>query len=386
MTGLAVSFNPLDPDTLRDPYPVYAAMRATGAPQWSELMDCWVVTSYRECKRVLVEHETFAADWRRGGDTVPDAALNVHSLDPPEHTPLYRELGTTLRHAATTELPARIRAEVDRRLDALAGEPTNLITAFTEPLACWFLSEVLQIPPLDTPEIRSMGQAIHYAMDAGLVPAAHEPGRRAHRELAALIETWVAEAKPDQPLRAMMDRADEAGLDPRIVVNSVRTLVANAFTSLPSALGTTMYAVGRDETMLRRLTDSAAFDRAAHELLRYESPSQGTTRLAVADTTLSGVRIRRGQAVLAMVGAANHDPEEFEEPDRLRLDRWPNPHLAFGRGAHGCSATALSLVLLRELLATLADLRVSVRLTGDATHKRAATIRMLEILPAVVIR
>jgi cytochrome P450 len=381
MTELSVVYRPLDLDTIHDPYPVYAAMRATGSPCWSDILGSWVVTSYDDCRRVLEDHETFAADRRRGGDKVPDIALNVHSLDPPEHTAISRELAGTLRKVSSADLAARVRVEIGRRLDALPAGPTNLITAFTEPLACWFLSEALGLPALDTLEIRLLGEAIHYAMDSALMPERREPGRVAHRRLAALIETWLAEMPAGRPLSSMVRRANKNGVARQVVVNSIRTLVVNAFTSLPSSVGNVICALGREENLLDQTVD---LGRAVQEFLRHESPSQGTTRLCVADTELAGTPIRSGDSVYVLVAAANRDPAKFDEPDRLRLDRRPNPHMAFGHGVHACAAALLSRMLLRELLAVLTERRVVVRLAGPVVHKSAATVRMIAELPAAL--
>ncbi|WP_018549758.1 cytochrome P450 [Streptomyces sp. LaPpAH-108] len=384
MKELLVHYDPLAPETIHDPYPTYKAMRELGAPCWNEIMKCWVVTSYDGCKRVLSDYENFAADWRRGGESMPENALSVHSLDPPDSTVIYRELAATLRQVIAPDLSHRLRQAISDRLRTLAGPPVDLVSDFTEPLACWFLSEVLEVPSLDTPEIRSMGGAIHRAMDAGLVPEAFQPGRDAHRKLAALIEAWVASMTPQQPLRTLVDRAAVEGLEGAMTLNSVRTLIANAFTSLPASLGTIVHGFARDPGLLAGTVNEKRLDMAVHEFLRHESPSQGTTRLCVADTVLSGAKIRRGEDVLVLVSAGNRDPAKFDDPDQLRPERWPNQHIAFGHGPHSCSAAMLSRVLLRELVAVLADGSISIRLTGPVTYKPAATIRMRATLPAVV--
>ncbi|WP_329025865.1 cytochrome P450 [Streptomyces sp. NBC_00690] len=384
MKELLVHYDPLDPDTIRDPYPTYAAMRELKVPCWNEIMKCWVITSYDECRRVLGDHENFAADWRRGGESLPDSALSVHSLDPPDSTVIYRELAATLRQVTTPDLSSRLRRTISDRLRALSGRAVDLVPDFTEPLACWFLSEVLEVPSLDTPEIRRVGEAIHRAMDAGLVPEAFQPGRDAHRKLAALIETWVASMSPEQPLRNLVDRAADEQLARTMVLNSVRTLIANAFTSLPASLGTIVHGFAADPELLKGTVDEKRLDMAVHEFLRHESPSQGTTRLCVADTVLSGTKIRRGEDVLTLISAGNRDPAKFDDPDRLRLARWPNQHIAFGHGPHSCSAAMLSRFLLRELVAVLAEGGVSIHLTGPVTYKSAATIRMRATLPGVV--
>ena len=94
--------------------------------------------------------------------------------------------------------------------------------------------------------------------------------------------------------------------------------------------------------MERLRLDSSLIASAVEELLRYESPSQHTARLAPADVELGGKQIRKRQAVIAVMGAANRDPERFHDPDRLDLSRADNRHLAFGWAAHFCFGAALA--------------------------------------------
>ncbi|GAA1163663.1 cytochrome P450 [Kitasatospora gansuensis] len=375
-------YDPLDPETLKDPYPTYEALRALGGPVWSDRLDSWVLTSYEHCKRVLLDHENFAADWRRAGETVPDVSLSVHTFDPPEHTGIYGVLAHSLMEMASDGLAKRARAEIAARLDALPAGPVNLVTEFTEPLARWFIPQALGLPEFELDVIRPIAAAITQAMDGGLVPSARKPGVEAQGKLADLIETWVEELEPGAPLRELVDRATEAGIPRAATMNSLRTLVVNGFTAVPASLGNALHALARDPRILKeQLGDPVTLDRAPHEFFRFEAPIQGTTRLAVRDTELAGVQVLRGQGVLMMFAAANRDPAHFTEPDRIDLGRWPNHHLTFGYGAHACSGSILAHMLLREVLTVLLERGAVLRLAEPATYKKLATVRTLEILP-----
>jgi hypothetical protein len=96
---------------------------------------------------------------------------------------------------------------------------------------------------------------------------------------------------------------------------------------------------------MKRLRDDLSLvPSAVEELLRYESPSQHTARIAPRDTEIGGKTIRKGQAVIAVMGAANRDPERFADPDRLDLGRTDNRHLAFGWASHFCFGAALARI------------------------------------------
>ena len=382
MVSRTVTYNPLDPATLNDPYPVYAAMRATGTACWNQQLDSWVLTSYQDCCRVLRDHENFAADWRRAGETVPDIALNIHSTDPPEHTAIYTVLADALRHMLNESLTARVRSTVAGMLDTLPTGPVDMVTEFTEPLARWFITETTGLPLLDLATMGPIAEAMTRALDSGLVPEAREPGKWAQWKLSELIETWLAEMDPTQPLRAMVDRATNMGVPRHVTINSLRTLAIVGFTQVPASLGNALHAIAREKIVLKEyLNDAAVLDRAPHEFVRYEAPLQGTTRLCVSDTELAGVRVRRGQGVLVLFAAANRDPARFPDPDRIQLNRSPNPHLAFGHGAHGCSGFRLAHLLLHTVLIVLAQRAVTFRLAGPVRHKPVATLRTLATLP-----
>lgn len=381
MTENTVEYDPLDPETLKDPYPVFEALRAQGRPVWNERLDSWVLTSYEHCRSVLLDHEHFAADWRRAGDNVPDVSLSVHTFDPPEHTPVYTVLAQSLMGMASRQLAARIRAEIGRRLDALPAEPDNLVTEFTEPLARWFIPQALGLPPFDLEVIEPIAAAIAQAMDGGLVPEARKPGLEAQARLSDLIDEWIAELPPDAPLSTLVEQSSAAGVSNAVTMNSLRTLVVNGFTAVPAALGNTLHALAKDENLLKQLDSPEVLDRAPHEFFRYEAPIQGTTRLAVQDVEFASARVRRGQGVLMMFAAANRDPAQFADPLRIQLDRWPNHHLTFGYGAHACAGSILAHMLVRELLTVLRDRNAVLTLTEPATHKKLATVRTLARLP-----
>jgi cytochrome P450 len=126
-----------------------------------------------------------------------------------------------------------------------------------------------------------------------------------------------------------------------IVANSILLMVGGQETT-PNLIGNGMLSLLRNPDQLRMLrADLALMPSAIEELLRYEAPSQHTTRVAAFDMELGGKQIRKGESVIAVMGAANRDPEKFAEPDRLDITRKDNKHLAFGAGNHYCFGAPL---------------------------------------------
>jgi cytochrome P450 len=117
---------------------------------------------------------------------------------------------------------------------------------------------------------------------------------------------------------------------------------------------------------------------AVEELVRYESPVRAVTRVCVVDTAIGGRPVRAGDAVTVLLGAANRDPARFADPDVLRLDRAPNPHLGFGRGAHSCLGASLTGLQARVVFSTLARHYPDAHLTAAPVFRRNLTLRGLE--------
>jgi cytochrome P450 len=130
--------------------------------------------------------------------------------------------------------------------------------------------------------------------------------------------------------------------DDEIIANVIVTMVGGQETTT-NLIGNGVLSLLRNPGELERVRrDLALIPSAVEELLRYESPSQHTARLAPEDMTLGGKTIRKRQAVIAVMAAGNRDPERFPEPDRLDITRKDNRHLAFGWAAHFCFGAALA--------------------------------------------
>src|SRR6185312_3331063 len=127
-----------------------------------------------------------------------------------------------------------------------------------------------------------------------------------------------------------------------VIANSIVTMVGGQETTT-NLIGNGLLSLLRHPEEMQRLRDDPALvPSAVEELLRYESPSQHTARMAPCDLELGGRKISKRQAVIAIMGAANRDPERFPDPDRLDLARPDNKHVAFGWAAHFCFGAPLA--------------------------------------------
>jgi cytochrome P450 len=138
-----------------------------------------------------------------------------------------------------------------------------------------------------------------------------------------------------------------------IIANLIVTMVGGQETTT-NLIGNGMLSLLRNPESIQKLRDDPSLiPSAVEELLRYESPSQHTARLAPADVELGGKKIRKRQAVIAVMGAANRDPERFPDPDKLDIERKDNRHVAFGWAAHFCFGAALARIEGQIAISTL---------------------------------
>ncbi len=381
MTSL-VQYDPLDPATLADPYPIYAEMREKTPIFWHAGMRSWVLTRYQDCVRVLRDHERFARDWRRVGQNVPEPSLSVQSLDPPTQAPLRSLFMNSLRAQDLDDIGLRVQIKVEELFGRLSAPAEfDVLSELAAPLSLYVISELLGVEPPDLGSFALVSDEIMRSMDAGLVPETAEPGRLARQQLSTLIESWYrTSARPG--LLAEVIRTKESVTVPEVYVrNTTRVMFQGGYSTMVAAIGNVVFTLLRHPSVLDRLRDRRLLHTGVDELIRYDGPVQGTSRVASKATTIDGVTIDRGQVVLTLYAAANHDPEQFPRPDELDLNRLPNQHLGFGWGPHACIGTVLAQIVLRALVTSLAAWPCSLRQTRTPQRRNTATMRSLDTLP-----
>ena len=352
----------LDPEVLANPYPLYHRLRAHAPVHWDPYLHAWVVTRYADVVTVL---KGFSA-----ARTPTPEFFEV--LGAPEVGPVARVMvkqmlfmdgaahGRLRKLAGPAFLPARVRALrshiediATRLIDTIQARGTgrmDLMADFAEPLPSIVTAEMLGVPVADHTHLKEW--SVTFAEMLGNFQ--HNPDRlggvlTAVENLTAYFQNAILEQRkhPREGLvhTLMTSEADGDRLtDEEIVANCIVTMVGGLETTT-NLIGNGMLSLLRNPDQLARLrAEPALMPAAVEELLRYESPSQHTARLAPDDVVLGGQTIRKRQAVIAVMAAGNRDPERFPDPDRLDFDRPDNRHLAFGWAAHFCFGAPLARV------------------------------------------
>jgi cytochrome P450 len=175
-------------------------------------------------------------------------------------------------------------------------------------------------------------------------------------------------ARPREGLLHSLLAAEVAGdrlTDAEVVANAIMMMVGGQETTT-SLIGTGTLLLLRQPDLLDAVRSyPTLLPSAIEEFLRYESPIQHTARMAAEDLELGGKQIRKRQAVIAVLGAANRDPERFPDPDRVDLGRPDNRHLAFGWAAHFCFGAPLARLEAQVAFGTLVRRFPRLRLATD---------------------
>jgi pimeloyl-[acyl-carrier protein] synthase len=386
------------PEMLADPYPVYHRLRSTDPVHWSERIGRWVLTRYDDVVQALsdprLSSERVGPGARQpevGGGSLPARPGIPENMllfsDPPKHTRLRGLVNKAFTPRVLDAMRTRIQAIVDEALNAVQDTGhMEVIADLSYPLAATVIAELLGVPPEDRDHFG------HWAR--GFVPRFTDPTpaedqRRmleSSTALSAYLSALVAgrRAEPREDLLSSLVQAQKER--DRL---STEELFANMILLLIAGLETTAQLIGNgtwallchpDQLQLL-LREPARIRWAIEELLRYDTPVQWAGRIATEDLEIGGGQIRSGQWVMPMLGAANRDPAQFPDPDRLDIAREDIRHVAFGYGPHFCLGAPLARLEAQIAFETLLRRMPNLRLEGEPPrHRENFAIRGLEAL------
>ncbi|WAU83429.1 cytochrome P450 [Streptomyces sp. Qhu-G9] len=373
VAGPVVDLRELGGDFTRDPYPVYAELRAAGPvhrvldPDGEEV---WLVVGHDACRSAFTDPR-LSRDWRKSGNmaqivnTEQDQPALAHMLmsDPPDHTRLRRLVAKEFTPRRIEALAPRVQQIADESLDAmLAAEDrrADLVASFAFPLPMTVICELLGVPALDRAAFRGWSNEM-------VARTSPEAEARAYQEMPAYLAELIAakRARPAEDLlSAMIHTVDDGGdrLSPSELIGmSVLLLIAGHETTV-NLIGNGVRALFAHPDQLAALrADAGLLDGAIEEMLRYDGPVEACTdRLALADVEMGGVTIPAGSTVLIAMADADRDPERFRNPDRFDIRRDARGHIAFGHGLHYCLGAPLARlegrIAIRTLLQRCPDL------------------------------
>jgi cytochrome P450 len=350
---------------VQNPYPTYRRLLEEGPLHFVDvsggMWGVWAVFRHAECSAVAkdarlsvrrTEGMLFTLPTDRQNDfkeLVRMLGLWMIFIDPPEHTRMRKLMNKGFSQSAAQTLRPQIEKIVDRVLDSISERSeADLVAELAYPMPVRVISELLGVPETMHEDFLRWSAAI--AEFNGNPHRTVEHAENAQNAVLALTDFFrkaVAERrynKGEDLISLLIDIQEEgeALTEEELYAQCVMLLFAGHETTR-NLVASGIYLLLREPEKLVELRDNPALIRpAVEEFLRCESPIQYTARVTTEPIELCGVRIPKRQPILCMLGAANRDPRQFENPDTLILDRLNNQHLAFSAGPHFCIGAQLA--------------------------------------------
>jgi cytochrome P450 len=396
-----IYFNPFSASFRRDPYPFYRSIRERTRVYAPALGGSVLLTHYDDIVAMLRD-DRFSADDRnsrnwdriRSRDVKKGLIAEEDSYQPsmlrsddPDHLRLRTLVSKAFTPRALSKLSHRIEEIVGEHIDTLRGQQSvDLMSSFAAPVPIVVIAEMLGVPPDDRERFKHWSDEVVLQLGANTLEEARR-ARRANDELNTYFGK-IAEMRRSEPrddLISALLLAEEEGdkLSLEEVFASCQLLLVAGNETTTNLIGNGLYALLRNPSELEKLRDQPELiDGAVEEALRYDSPVQATSRHPLEDVEIAGTPVPKGVEVLAMLAAANRDPNRYPDPDRFDIERNGEPHLSFSTGVHFCLGASLARLEARHAISMLVQAFPQLKLADpEPPYRRNLILRGLQRLP-----
>ncbi len=391
-------FHRLDPETLADPYPLYRRLQEQDPIHWDPYLHAWVLTKYEDVVQAVQSFssersptpEQFTAYGME--ELNPVAQVLIRQMifrDPPAHTRLKALAAAAFTPARVEALRTHIQEITDGLIDAVAPlGRMDVIADLADLLPATITSELMGVPVRDREWLKS--RSIQFTGLLGNFQ--HNPDRaRAMLAVTEELTLYFKERLKEQEIESrpgVVNAFRTAEIDgdrlseEEVTANCIITLVGGLETTT-NLIGTWILTLLKQPEHLRKLRENPSLlNTAVEEALRFESPVQYTARIAPEDVEIRGKKIRKREAVITLLAAANRDPDRFPNPDIFDMERRDNRHVAFAWGPHYCFGASLARaeaqIVLRTVMRRLKNLTLE---PGPLRWINNMVFRGLESLP-----
>ena len=382
-----------------NPYPYYHALREAGPVH--RLPDGgYFLSGYAACVAVYKDARAFSSDKKREfapkygrGLLYEHHTTSLVFNDPPLHTRVRRIIAGAFTPRSIADMEGPVTELVDGLIDRIEAKGSaDLIGDLAAAVPIEVIGNLLAVPREEREPLREWSLAILGALEPVLSPEQQARGEQAVAGFLAYLETLVARrrARPGDPERDVLTRLmqgeqDGERLSERELLHNIIFILNAGHETTTNLVGNGLYALLEwPQERARLLAAPKLIRTAVEEFLRFESPNQLGNRLTTAPVEICGVAIPAGTYLTIGIGAANRDPEEFPDPDRLDIAREPNRHLAFGSGPHVCIGLNVARlegrIAIRRFLARFPE----YRLAGEPVRGGRARFRGFLSIPVVL--
>ncbi|MCZ4271788.1 cytochrome P450 [Maritalea porphyrae] len=381
---------------VEDPFPFYHALLKY-APVCPQPDGSFVLTRFADLDRIYRDTTLYISDKRQaflpkfGGDA-PLYEHHTTSLvfnDPPLHTRVRKIMVGALNARAIANMEPGLLETIDTLLEDMAGKQTvDLIEDFASKIPIQIIGNMFDMPMADREPLRDWSLAILGALEPTLTPEQLATGNKAVVDFKAYLKDLANHRRkypgnPETDVLTRLIESEEGELsETELLQNCIfilnaghettTNLIGNALAALHAFPGQ-KYALKSNPEIIKTGVD---------EFLRFLSPNQLGNRETTADIEIDGIKIPTGSNLHLVIGAANRDPSQFEDPDELKLMRRPNRHLAFAGGPHLCVGFSLARMEGRIAINRFLKKFPNYQLTGNAELGGRLRFRGYAKLPA----
>ncbi|MEE2682734.1 MAG: cytochrome P450 [Actinomycetota bacterium] len=382
-------YNPFSPESLNDPFPFYKSLRETcPIHEFTDFShSLFTLSRYNDVAEMLTDVETWSSHY---GQMPRYSVQGCLFSDPPEHT-WYRKLvqkSFAPRHVASME--EEISILVGELVDEMEkGNGSDLHDALACPLPVLVIAKILGIPTDDIDQFKAWSDEQLAASKSPNADDSKAPREAMNEYLLAQLNMRRSiledagidsdESKPERLIGEIITDDVISGIllaevDDRILTDTERLVMLNQLLvggneTTTSLITNLFWRLLENRSLLEQVQrDPSLYSVAVEESLRFDAPVLGLYRTNTAELEMYGVKIPQRSKVMATYGAANRDPNIFEDPDTFRLDRKPEDlrkHLSFGLGRHFCPGAQLSRLEARLALKEVVERFPKLRLAGD---------------------
>ena len=393
-TRRSVSLDPRDPDFFNNPYPAYHRLRdEVPIFKWEEY-GYWCFARHADVaallrdrrfgRQILHVMSREELGWPETPDHLkPFYAFEQHSLletEPPVHTRLRGLVNRAFLSRTVERLRPRIAQLSHELIDGFAAKrEADLLESFATPIPIFIIAELLGVPTGLGPRLLQWSHDMVAMYQARRDDAVERQAVAATIAFSDFMRDYVRERRssPGDDLLSQLIAAEMQG-------NSLSEdeLITTAILLLNAGHEATVHAIanGVKAILETEQATSQLGEGYSEELLRFDAPLHLFTRYALENVDYDGIRLRKGETVGLLLGAANRDPARFAEPDRFDASRAPNPHVSFGAGIHFCVGAPLARLELNVALPILFERLPGLRLAARPQYRDAYHFHGLESL------
>ena len=363
----AIEYNPFAYRIHEDPYPTYARMREEAPAYHNPELGFWALSRFEDVLNGYRDWQNFTSTQGIAiGESGNISSPSMIGMDPPDQTKLRKLVVRAFTPQRVGAMEARIRGLCTRFLDGLVEEgECDLIARFAALLPSDVISTLLGAPPEQHAQLRLWTADLLTREDGVATPPA--AAQEASQNLIAFFQRLIVEKRrrPGDDLVSGLVAAELEGrrLSDEEILGFAMLLIAGGNETTEKLIANTVHQLARHPDQRARLiADPSLIPSAVEESLRFRCPTQYMVRATPCDYEVHGVTIRKGEQVVLLIGAANHDPRQFDAPECFDIDRSMERHLAFGFGVHFCLGARLARlearVAMEEIHARLPDYEV----------------------------